>query len=130
MKKKLVILLLSFAALFFMGIQSSQAQYMYFCEGVDSDGEPINSSTTFNIPSSGGYLYVLVHNNKAINCTKVRFEIYRNGKYDNTINMSIKPNWDYFYEEVTFYKSGDYDIYAYDCNDREIAYKSLRINYK
>lgn len=130
MKKKLLIILLTIGALCLIGNQAAQAQYMYFCEGVDAEGEPINSATTFNIPSSGGYLYVLVHSNKAINCTRVRFEIYRNGKYDNTINMTIKPNWDFFYEEVTFYKSGDYDIYAYDCNDRELASKSLRINYK
>lgn len=130
MKNKIIITLFAMAALFFCRIQSTQAQHIYFCEGVNKSGNPINSSTVFNIPAGGGYLYVLVHNNKKLNCTRVRLEIYRNGKYDNTIHLTIKPNWDYFYEEITFYKTGEYDIYAYDCNDREIASGSLRINYK
>lgn len=130
MKKVLLTALLSLAALFFVGNQSAQAQRIYFCEDVDADGEPVNDATTFNISSSGGWLNILVHNNKPFNTSKAIIDIYRNGSYDNTINVSIEPQWDYFYQQVTFYKSGSYDIYVYDGNQKRISSKSLTIKIK
>lgn len=130
MRNKFFAILIAIFGLMAFNVETAEAQRMYFCENVDSDGEPIRSATVFNIPSAGGYLYVLVQNDKALKCTGVRFEIYRNGKYENTINMNIEPNWDYFYQQVTFYKSGKYDVYAYDANDRKIASSSVKINYK
>lgn len=130
MKNKIFAAIIALFGFMFVNTEAVQAQRMYFCEDVNSQGDPLRSATVFNIPSAGGYLYVLVQNDRPLRCTKVRYEIYRNGKYDNTINMTIEPNWDYFYQQVTFYKSGKYDIYAYDANDKKIASSTLQINYK
>ena len=107
----------------------SYSQTIYFCEGVDDDGEPINESSTFTIPEDGGYLYVLVKLPFEIDCGEVGFEVYRNGKYDNTISMDTEYNWAWFYKQITFYKSGEYTIEVYDyCNNEYVASGSVEIN--
>lgn len=98
-------------------INQSYSQSIYFCEGVDDDGEPINESTRFTIPADGGYLYVLVQLPYEIDCSSVEIEIYRNDKYDNTISMDTKNNWTWFWKQITFYKSGEFTVDLYDCND-------------
>jgi hypothetical protein len=105
------------------------AQSIYFCEGVDDDGYAINEASTFTIPDDGGYLYVLVRLPYEVECSSVRFEIYRNGDYDNTIYLDTDSDWVWFYEQITFYKRGTYDIYVYDCDDYELANGTVKINY-
>lgn len=108
---------------------NTYSQSVYFCEGVDDDGEPISESSVFTIPSNGGYLYVLVQLPYEIDCGEVGFEIYRNGKYDNTITMDTESNWSWFYKQITFYKSGKYDIEVYDyCNNEYVASGTVEIN--
>jgi hypothetical protein len=103
-------------------LNQSYAQSIYFCEGVDDDGEPINESSKFTIPEEGGFLYVLVQLPYEIDCGEVGIEIYRNGKHDNTIDMDTEYNWTWFYKQITFYKSGKYNIEVYDyCNNEFVA---------
>ena len=104
------------------------AQSIYFCEGVDDDGYAINEASTFTIPDDGGYLYVLVRLPYEVDCSSVRFEIYRNGDYDNTIYADTESEWVWFWKQITFYKRGTYDIYVYDCDDYELTYGTVKIN--
>jgi hypothetical protein len=116
--KPFQLLLLAFALSISFGIcNQSYSQSIYFCEDVDDDGEPIDESSRFTIPEDGGYLYVLVQLPDEVDCRSVAFEIYRNGKYDNTISMDTERNWVWFYKQITFYKSGEFTIDVYDCND-------------
>ena len=108
---------------------SINAQSIYFCEGVDDDGYAINEASSFTIPKDGGYLYVLVRLPYEVDCSTVRFEIYRNGDYDNTINVDTDYDWVWFWKQITFYKRGTYEIYAYDCYDYELTHGTVRINY-
>jgi hypothetical protein len=108
---------------------SVNAQSIYFCEGVDDDGYAINEASTFTISDDGGYLYVLVRLPYEVECNSVRFEIYRNGDYDNTIYLDTDSDWVWFYKQITFYKRGTYDIYVYDCDDYELANGTVKINY-
>ncbi len=110
--------------------QKTNAQSMYFCEDVTSDGYPITESSTFNIGSNGGYVYCLVRLPYEVACRTVRFEVYRNGAYDNTIYVDTEKNWVWFYKKITFYNSGDFSIYAYDCFDYQLTSGSVRINFK
>ena len=105
------------AVLFILFSVSIYSQTIYFCEDVDSDGYPINEASDFTIPDDGGYLYVLVRLPYEVACRSVSFEIERNGKYDNTVYMDTEKNWVWFYKQITFYKSGSYDFYVYDCYD-------------
>ena len=110
-------------------IQGLNAQSIYFCEGVDDDGYAINEASTFTIPRDGGYLYVLVRLSYEVDCSSVKFEIYRNGDYDNTIYLDTQSDWTWFWKQITFYKRGTYEIYAYDCYDYELAHGTVKINY-
>jgi hypothetical protein len=125
------ILTVSFLMLvFFAFTENSSSQTMYFCEGVTSDGYPQTESSVFNIGSGGGYVYVLVRLPYEIACRSVRFEVYRNGEYDNTIYLDTEKNWVWFWKQVTFYKSGNYTVYAYDCFDYMLTSGSVKIQYK
>lgn len=119
-----------FALVLFLAGQSATAQTMYFCEGVSDDGYPITESSTFNIGSSGGYLYCLIRLPYEIACRSVRLEVYRNGNYDNTIYLDTEKNWTWFWKKITFYDSGNYTIYAYDCFDYNLCTGSVRINWR
>lgn len=127
-KKLLTIALFAFA---FLAItENSNSQTIYFCEGVTNDGYPITESSVFNIGRDGGYVYVLVRLPYEIACRSVRFEIYKNGAYDNTIYVDTEKNWVWFWKQVTFYSAGTYDFDVYDCFDYRLTSGSVRIQYR
>ncbi len=128
LKKLTVVSLFLLALLAVTGNTNSQS--IYFCEGVTDDGYPITESSTFNIGSGGGYVYVLVRLPYEIACRWVRLEIYRNGAYDNTIYVDTEKNWVWFWKKVTFYDSGNFTVYAYDCFDYNLTSGSVRINFR
>lgn len=108
----------------------ARSQSMYFAEDVDNNGNPIGESSTFTIGSSGGYLNVLVKIPYELNCKSVRYEIYRDGQYDNTFYQDTQTNWQWFYQKMTFYKTGNYTISCIDCYDITLATGTLRIQMK
>lgn len=109
----------------------AKSQSIYFCEGVDDDGYAITPSSEFTISRDGGYLYVLVRmGGYDLGSYSAKYVIYRNGEYDNTIYQDTEPNWDWFWQKITFYKSGDYDIYVYDGGDNLLTSGYLRINFR
>lgn len=128
LKKLTVVSLFLLALLAVTG--NTKSQSIYFCEGVTDDGYPITESSTFNIGSGGGYVYVLVRLPYEIACRSVRLEIYRNGAYDNTIYVDTEKNWVWFWKKVTFYDSGNFTVYAYDCFDYQLTSGSVRINFR
>lgn len=86
-------LLLNFGVLIIL-LNISIAQTLYFCEGVDKDGNAITPTTSFNISSKGGYLYFLVDLGFEVGTDEVYYEIYRvdtKGKeiYDKTIYKEV-----------------------------------------
>jgi hypothetical protein len=109
-------------------IDSSYSQSIYFCEGVDDEGEPINESSQFTIPEDGGFLYVLVKLPNEVDCRSVSFEIYRNDDFDNTIEVDTQKNWAWFWKKINFYKSGEFTIEVYDCNDELLVAGSVDID--
>lgn len=129
MFKKLLSLAVLAIALFALN-SSINAQSIYFCEGVTSDGYPITESSVFNISRDGGYLSVLVRLPFELNCRSIRFEVYRDGNYDNTIYMDTEKNWVWFYKEITFYKAGRYSIDVYDCFDYRLVSGSVKIQFR
>lgn len=129
--KHLIITILGSLLIMFSVQNTSFAQKIYFCEDVKtSTGMPIGEGTTFNIKSSGGWLYVLIHSGKALDCTKVKIKYYLNGKLEDSYDLNIEPDWDRFWDKVTFYKAGNYDVYVYDCNGKKITSGSLKIKFR
>lgn len=116
-------------------ISSIQAQALFFCEDVDEEGYPENESSSFTIGSEGGWLKVLVKLDDEVDCDKVKYVIYevsRSGKekYDNTITQDVEDNWVWFWQKITFYDDGKYNVYAYDKYDNFLASGTVRINFK
>ncbi len=108
-------------------VDISYSQNMYFCEGVDDDGEPISESSVFTIPSGGGYLYVLIQLPFEVGCKRVDLEIFRNDNYDTDISIDTERNWTWFWKKITFYKSGTYFIDAYDCDNKLLVSGEVEI---
>lgn len=127
MKTRLLVSLLF--AFFFIFVSNLSAQTLYFCEGVDDDGYPITDASSFTIPDDGGYLCMLIRLPYEVDCSSVRLEIYRNGDYDNTIYVDTEYEWSWFWKQITFYKRGTYDVYAYDCDDYELASGRVKISF-
>jgi hypothetical protein len=122
MLKKIIITSFLFITLVLI-TKASFSQTLYFCEGVDRDGYPINQSTTFYIPSGGGYFYFLMRLPYEVQCYSIKYELYRVDTYDYTESYSttiyhddLSLNWVWFWKKVTFYKPGYYHVYAVDCN--------------
>jgi len=113
-----------------ISVTESRSQSIYFCEGVDSYGYPVTDSDVFNISRDGGYLYVLVRLPYEVACRSVRFEVYRDGVYDNTIYVDTEKNWTWFWKQVTFYSPGRYTFYCYDCFDYMLTSGTVRIQYR
>src|SRR2546421_12833279 len=94
-----------FAVLLLAFGSAAYSQSMSFCESVSGSGNCNGSSSVFTISSNGGYLDVLINIPYDLNCRSVRYEVYRNGDYDNTIYQDTQSSWQWFYKEITFYKS-------------------------
>jgi hypothetical protein len=134
--KKLSLFSLFFLFLFIAAADSSYSQTLYFCEGVDDDGYSIGSSSVFNIPSGGGYLYFLVRmGGKRVGCYEVLYDIYRvdsDGKetFDNTIYQDVEPDWSWFWKKITFYDPGTYKVYVYDEDWQFLTSGKVKIKYR
>ncbi|GAB4295620.1 MAG: hypothetical protein Kow0098_18060 [Ignavibacteriaceae bacterium] len=111
------------------------AQKVYFCEGVDEDGYPINEAYEFTIPSSGGYLYVLCRLPYRVNSSEVIMDIFRvnrsgNEEFDNTLYIDTNRDWAWFWKKVTFYDAGTYAFYLYDEDENYLASGEVKISYR
>lgn len=135
MRKTLVILIFVFAALFIMQKPAS-TQTLYFCEGVSDNGKPITPSSTFNIPSGGGYFYFLVKLPYEVGCYSVDYLIYKENSrgqmiYNTTISQTgMESSWVWFYKKVTFYETGYYRVDVVDCYSNTLTSSYLTVNYQ
>jgi hypothetical protein len=95
-----------------------------FCEEVESN-EPVNESTSFIIPSSGGSLTVQVNNgSKPLKTTQMIVDIYKipaggndYTEFVETKNYDIKETWNKPYFEYTFSGVGEYKFYVYNADE-------------
>lgn len=133
---KSLLRLFSIAALFvILSASVGVSQSLYFCEGVDDDGYPEGESSSFTIGRNGSYLYVLVRLDYPCMSKEVYFYIYKvdsRGKetYDNTITMDTDEDWTWFWQKITFYDAGIYNVYVYDDLDYSLAKGQVRISYR
>ena len=109
-----------------------KSQTLTFCEDVDDDGNAIESGSSFFIPSDGGYIWFLVNLPYEVNCKQVHFSIYALDDYgkenfDNTVYQDVKTNWVWFSKKVTFYHTGDYNVYVYDDKYNQLTKGTVRI---
>lgn len=129
MLKKLFVAVV-FIVGFFAVSGTADAQSIYFCEDVSNDGYPVSESSSFTIRNEGDWVKVLVRLPYEVACNSIRFEVYRNGAYDNTIYMDTEKNWQWFWKKIEFYKTGNFTFYVYDCFDYMLTSGSVKINWR
>ena len=111
------VLFVFFCAVVFSLLNQTYSQQIYFCEGVDDDGYPINESDTFAIPENGGYLYVLVRLDESVNCTSVNLMIYNDDEeLQTTLTVDTKKSWKWFWKNIAFYEEGEFIVDVWACN--------------
>jgi hypothetical protein len=117
MKTFRFVLFVFFCLSLFGLLNHTNAQQIYFCEGVDDDGYPINESTNFTIPEDGGYLYVLIRLPNEVNCRTVKLMIYNEDEeLENTLSIDTENNWTWFWKKVAFYEEGEFIVDVWDCD--------------
>lgn len=120
-------------ALFLMPFISN-GQQVIFCESVDKSGAPKNSSKEFTIGSKGGFIKILVKLNNQIRSKSAVIDVYnvKDGKevFNNSIKMKLQPEVTWFYNEITFYNTGEYNVYVYDERDKLLGVGKVKINLK
>ena len=129
MKKFQLVLFVFFCLNVFGSINQAYAQQVYFCEGVDDDGYPINESTTFTIPEDGGYLYVLIRLPNKVNCRTVKLTIYNEDEeLENTLTIDTEKSWNKKKKKVSFYEEGEFIVDVWDCNTEYLVTGTIEIN--
>ncbi len=128
-----IINLFIFAFLFLITAVSF-SQEIYFCEGVDDDGNAIGASKSFTIPFSGGSVYALVKLNPATDCKEVSYDVYQLTKntesYVTTFSQNgLSNQWNWFWKSIRFDYAGDYRIYVNDCNGKLLVKGDVKIKY-
>ncbi len=122
MKSFQQVLFALFCAIVLSLVHQTYSQQVYFCEGVDDDGYPINESDTFTIPEDGGYLYVLVRLDDRVNCTSVNLMIYNGDEeLQTTLTVDTKKNWTWFWKKIAFYEEGEFIVDVWDCDFNSLA---------
>jgi hypothetical protein len=124
-----------FILLVFLAPSLVEAQRLVFCESVSEKGEAIDPSNFFVIGDKGGFFNVLIRLDRPVGSTAVTFDVFQlneEGKevFDNTIRMKTTPELTWFYKEVTFYREGRYNVYAYDEKNRLLGAGVVEIRKK
>jgi hypothetical protein len=117
---------------FSLAFYFSSAQKLSFCESVDESGNPKNSSSTFTINPNGGFVNVLVSMPKGINSELITYDIFyidadKTEMFESTIKQNVQPDFTWFSKEITFHKSGNYNLYVYDDKDQLLCVGRVKI---
>jgi len=108
------------------------SQTLSFCEDVDEDGNPVETGTSFIINQDGGYIYFYCNLGHEVNCTQIHYTIYSlddygTKHYENIIYQDVETSWAYFWKKISFYHTGDYNVYVYDDKYNLLAQGTVRI---
>lgn len=128
--KKLFSLLLIIAYAGIVGQVFAQVDTYYyenskiiFCEEVKNN-EPVNASTSFTIPSTGGSVTIQVNNGKALKTDKLIVDIYKKPsggsdytEFVETKRYDIETHWDRPYFSYTFSGPGEYKFSVYNADE-------------
>jgi hypothetical protein len=123
---------LIFAILFLFISSLSFSQTLIFCEKVSNDGKYEKPSHIFRISRDGGYFQFLAILDKPVNTTEVKIDIFRvddAGKesFDATVTVNVEKEWFWFSRQVSFFKGGDYTVYAYTAEDKLLCTGMVKV---
>jgi hypothetical protein len=114
---------------------SSGSNQLYFVEEYTKDGQEVGKSDKFFIKDKGGYITAMLKTEKPIGVGSVDVRIERESldgtEIINTTPYDVFPDKNYFYfDKITFYKSGDYKVTAFKKDGTPIASGTVRIDFE
>lgn len=120
-----------FSLFLFLG-NLSFSQSLIFCEKVTQDGKPENPSHIFSIDRNGGTFQFLAILDKSVNTKQIKIDIFKvdeTGKetWDASLDVKVQNDWIWFSKQVTFYKGGDYTVYAYTAEDKLLCTGMVKV---
>ena len=114
---------------------SSGSNQLYFVEEYTADGQEVGKSEKFFINSKGGYITAMLKTAQPIGVGSVDVRLERESlsgsEIIDTKPYDVSPDKDYFYfDKVTFYKSGDYKVTVFKKDGTPIASGKVRIEFE
>jgi hypothetical protein len=116
------------------GTNYSNAQ-VKFCTELDTKQYPENPGSVFYINPDGSWVYVWVGNDRALNTSGLKMDVYRkqDGEYSEfveTKNYDITSTWEDTHFKYSFYKGGDYKVSVYNKEGTWIAngFVTIKVN--
>lgn len=96
-----------------------------FCSQLDANGAGYDFANSFMMTTNPDYLYFALDNRgKTFGTNKVTFYIYKKQVQDYQLKymlpVYINPAWTYFYQQIFFNETGDYQVKAYDAEEHPI----------
>lgn len=103
---------------------SAQTGKVTICRGISDEGKPLGAGTEFHFTSTPAGVYVLIQLDEPVNYYRVMVKLYRiiedKEEYDNSFTISTELDWQFFWQEIVFSRSGEYMVYAYKGDQEEL----------
>ena len=112
---------------------STSGNQLYFVEEY-KDGEEVGKSEKFFINSKGGYITAMLKTSVPIGVGSVDVRLEREtldgSEIIDTQPYDVSPDKDYFFfDKITFYKSGDYKVTVFKKDGTVMATGKVRIEF-
>ncbi len=116
------------------GTNYSNAQ-VKFCTDLDSKQYPQNPGSVFYISPKGSWVYVWLGNDRALNTTELKMDVYKKQgeEYSDFVeskSYDITSTWEDTHFKYSFYKGGDYKVSIYNKEGTWIAngFVTIKVN--
>lgn len=115
--------------------ESSGSNQLYFVEEYTKDGQEVGKSDKFFIKSKGGYITAMLKTAQPIGVGSVDVRLERESLEGTDIidtqpyDVSPEKNY-FFFDKITFYKSGDYKVTVFKKDGTPIASGKVRIEFE
>ncbi|MCB0726822.1 MAG: hypothetical protein R3A12_16445 [Ignavibacteria bacterium] len=114
---------------------TSGGNQLYFVEQYTSDGQEVGKSTKFFIKKKGGYITAMLRTGQPIGVGSVDVRLERESvdgsEIIDTQPYDVSPDKSYFFfDKITFYKSGDYKVTVFKKDGTPIASGTVEIEFE
>jgi len=114
---------------------TSGGNQLYFVEEYSKDGQEVGKADKFFINDKGGYITAMLKTSQPVGVGAVDVRLERESldgtEIIDTQPYDVSPEKNYFFfDKITFYKSGDYKVTVFKKDGTPIASGKVRIDYK
>lgn len=114
---------------------SNGGNQLYFVEEYSKDGQEIGKSDKFYIKNKGGYITAMLRTAQPVGVGSVDVRLERESldgsEIIDTQPYDVSPEKNYFFfDKITFYKSGDYKVTVFKKDGSPIATGKVRIEFE